>query len=111
MSKRGPKRERAQRTTPAPPHFVEVDDGRTFLVFGAFTESMLGLTLGEAPRPLVRADLTGKWNHGADDQPVLMLAPGTARDWAKSLTEAAEAAERDLVTYLSGAHPDDGSPR
>jgi hypothetical protein len=51
MSKRGPKRERAQRTTPARAHFVEVDD------------------------------------------------------------ECADAAERDIVTYLSGTNPNDGSPR
>lgn len=111
MSKRGPKRERAQRTTPAAAHFVEVDDSRTFLVFGAFTESMIGATLGEAPRALVRADLTGKWNHGAEDKPVLMMSPEVAREWGQTLTVAADAAERDVTTYLGGINPDDGSPR
>lgn len=105
------RRRRAERTTPAAAHFVEVDDSRTFLVFDAFSESMLGLTFGKAPRSLVRADLTGKWNHGAEDKPVLMMSPDVAREWSKTLAECADAAERDLVTYLSGRNPDDGSPR
>ena len=105
------RRERAQRTTSVAAHFVEVDDSRTFLVFGAFSESMLGMTLGVAPAALVRADLTGKWNHGAEDKPVLMMAPGVAREWAKHLSECADAAERDLTTYLSGINPEDGSKR
>ncbi len=102
---------RSKRTTPAKAHFVEVDDTRTFLVFGAFVESMLGASLGHEPRPLVRCDLTGKWNHGAEDKPVLMLSPEVAREWATIMLEAADAAERDVSTYLQGAHPDDGSKR
>lgn len=103
--------ERAQRTTPAAAHFVEVDDSRTFLVFGAFSESMLSLGVGRGPEPCVRADLTGKWNHGAEDKPVLMMSPDVAREWAKHLAECADAAERDVATYLSGINPDDGSRR
>lgn len=105
------KRQRAERTTPAKAHFVEVDNSRTFLVFGAFVESQLGLTLGQEPRALVRCDLTGKWNKGAKDEPVLMMDPGLAREFGQYLTECADAADRDLVTYLGGHHPDDGSPR
>ena len=108
--RRGPT-PRAQRTTPARAHFVEVDDTRTFLVFGAFTESQLGIAFGEQPRALVRSDLTGKWNRGAKDEPVLMMEPAVAREWASHLVEGADAAERDLATYLSGVHPDDGTRR
>lgn len=110
-ARRRREQERAQRTTPARAHFVEVDDSRTFLVFGAFSESMISLSLGEEPAPCVRADLTGKWNHGAEDKPVLMMSPEVAREWAKHLDECADAAERDIVTYLAGINPDDGSPR
>jgi hypothetical protein len=60
--------ERAGPTTPVVAGFVEVDDIRTYLVFGAFTRSMVGATLGDAPEGLVLADLTGKWNHGAADE-------------------------------------------
>lgn len=92
--------ERAERTTPALLGFVEVDDTRTFLVFGAFTETMISLGAGRAPRGVVRTDLTGKWNHGAEDKPVLVLEPGLAREWGALLLEAAEAAEADLERYL-----------
>ena len=103
--------DRAPRTTPASNHFVEDDDSRTFLVFGAFSESQVGLAAGKAPRALVRADLTGKWNHGSEDKPVLMMSPETAREWAAHLVSCANAADRDLQTYLAGRHPDDGSKR
>ncbi len=92
--------DRAERTTPAAHRFVDVDDSRTFLTFGAFTESMVGCALGKAPRALVRADLTGKWNHGAEDKPVLMMSPELAREWAANLVECAEAAEGDLARFL-----------
>jgi hypothetical protein len=92
--------DRAERTTPATAGFVDVDPTRTFLVFGAFTESMVGLAAGEAPRALVRADLTGKWNHGAEDKPVLIVGPQTAREWGETLIEAADAAEADLARFL-----------
>lgn len=111
MGKAKRRRRTAPRTTPARAHFVEVDDTRTFLVFGAFTESMIVATLGKAPRPSVRCDLTGRWNHGAEDKPVLVVSPEVAREWAAHLRECADAAERDLVTYLAGVNPDDGSPR
>lgn len=78
----------------------------TYNVFGAATSSTLGLTAGEAPRPLVLADLTGKWNHGAHDELTLMLAPEVAREWAQILTQCADAAERDLAAYLRGLTPD-----
>lgn len=106
------RRRRAERTTPARAHFVEVDDSRTFLVFGAFSESMISLGLGRGPEPSVRCDLTGKWNHGAEDKPVLMMSPQLAREWASHLLEVADAAERDLLTYVDGGrNPDDGSRR
>lgn len=111
MSNRRRRREQAQRTTPATARFVEVDDSRTFLVFGVFTESMVSLGAGRAPEPAVRADLTGKWNHGAEDKPVLLLQPDLAREWAQTLLTAADAAERDVRTWLAGRHPSDGSPR
>ncbi len=40
-----------------------------------------------------------------------MLSPEVAREWATIMLEAADAAERDVSTYLQGAHPDDGSKR
>ncbi len=92
---------RAERTTPAANGAVEVDDTRTFLVFGAFTETMVGLALGHNPEAIVRADLTGKWNHGAHDKPVLMMRPELAREWAGLLLVAADAAEGDLERYLT----------
>lgn len=108
---RASERQRAQRTTPVKASFVEVDDTRTFLVFGAFTESMITLTIGEAPRAGVRADLTGKWNHGSEDKPVLVMSPETARSWGRHLLEVADAADRDLITYNSGVDPATGKPR
>lgn len=93
--------ERARPTTPVRNGFVEIDDSRTFLVFGAHTESMVGVTLGEAPQGLVRADLTGKWNRGAKDRPVLVMRPETAREWAEALLLCADAAEADLAAYLN----------
>lgn len=108
--KKGPTRPRAERTTPAKFGYVEVDNTRTFLVFGAFTESMVGTSLGTGPAPIVRADLTGKWNHGAEDKPVLMMSPEVAREWARHLKEGADAAEKDLKTYLGGHVPKTGEP-
>lgn len=112
MGRRGRRKvARAERTTPVRSHFVEVDDTRTFLVFGAFTETMIGLAAGEAPSGLVRADLTGKWNHGAVDEPVLMLRPELAREWGEALVEAAAAAEGDLAAYLDGYQAHDHKQR
>jgi hypothetical protein len=45
----------------------KVDDTRTFLVFGAFTESMIGASLGDEPRALVRACRMQIGRYGADD--------------------------------------------
>lgn len=90
----------AERTTPAAGRFVEVDDTRTFLVFGVFMETMVGMALGKDPRALVRLDLKGKWNHGAEDKPVLILNPVLARELAGLLTEGADAADGDLARYL-----------
>lgn len=40
--------DRAERTTPAANGFVDVDSTRTYLVFGAFVESMVGLAAGRS---------------------------------------------------------------
>lgn len=63
-------------------------------------EHQAGQQTHEAPRALVRSDLTGKWNHGAEDKPVLIISPETAREWGATLSEAADAAEADLARFL-----------
>lgn len=92
--------DQAPRTTPSAGRFVEVDDSRTFLVFGVFMEAMVGMALGSDPRALVRLDLTGKWNHGGEDKPVLILTPDLARELVGLLAEGAEAADADLAQWL-----------
>ncbi|MCA1571969.1 MAG: hypothetical protein LC798_16990 [Chloroflexi bacterium] len=94
-----PEPERAARTTPAADGLIAIDETRTYQVHGAFTESMVGVRKDGAGIPLVRADLTGKWWRGADDTPVLMMSPTTAREWGALLIEGAGAAERDVAIF------------
>jgi hypothetical protein len=106
----------AQPTTPTTRtvhgEFVEVDDTRTYNASGAFTRSVVGLAVGEAPFATVLVDLTGKWNHGAADELSLIMTPDLAREWAATLAEAATAADADLAAYLAGFRPDDhATPR
>ena len=95
--------DRAERTTPVVAGMVQIDETRTFNVAGTFTESGVGLRhgVGKAPVPVVRADLTGKWYRGAEDRPVLLMGPETAREWGQALIEAADASERDVALYVS----------
>ena len=43
----------------------------------------------------VGVDLAGKWNHGAQDTLSLIVHPDIAREWARDLLAAADAAEAD----------------
>jgi hypothetical protein len=80
-------------------------DALAFLVFQASSKAIVSLGVGRAPEAAVRVELAGKWNRGAEDAPVLVMTPKLAREWATHLAEVADAAERDLETYLSKDGP------
>lgn len=74
--------------------------GTMFNVNGAEVRSIIGLDQRKnTAQPLVIVDADGKWNRGAKDTLVLSMPPGVAREIAAYLTEAADAAERDLAVW------------
>lgn len=78
------------------------DPGVTFLIHGAEVSSVLGFnkTRGvEEPQATVAIDMGGKWNHGAKDTLTAFCHPDIAREMAQALLEAADAAERDVITW------------
>lgn len=91
----------AERTSPARDGFVRVDKTKTFLVEGAFMETMIHP--GPPPEGLVRLDLSGYWSKRVrqlPDEPVLELAASTAREIGQALLEGADAAERDAAEWV-----------
>lgn len=64
--------------------------------------SGVGLTLGEEPRAVVRAVLVLRPNGSTVHvQVATALSPDAARDVAKLLNDAADAADEDLARYLT----------
>ncbi len=68
--------------------------GVTFLASGAYTRSLVAVE-PPPPRGLVGVDLTGKWNHGAEDPLSLIVYPDVAEEWGTDLIAAAGGARRD----------------
>jgi hypothetical protein len=68
--------------------------GVTFLVFGAYTRSLVAIE-PPPPRGLVGVDVKGKWNHGAEDTLSLLVSPEVAEEWGADLRDGARAARRD----------------
>lgn len=66
--------------------------GVTFLVFGAYTRSIIDPDKNEG---LVAVDLEGKWNHGAIDTLSCIISKEVAWELAAFLAQAVQAATKD----------------
>ena len=69
--------------------------GVTFLANGALVRSLLDLTEGHEREGLVGMDVTGKWNHAAEDTLSIIAHPDVAEEWGRFLIAGAEAARKD----------------
>lgn len=76
------------------------EPGTTYLAFGAHVQSGAGQNLADDEfRPIVQVTLPGKWNHGAEDNLQVMLAPEIAEELAGYLTAAAAASRDDAERF------------